>query len=469
MRRFALVAMLLAAGCGGGNSSSGGFTTGASTTTPPAMTTPPVVTSPITTSSMVSADYVPALTPVSPATVVPGTSTTFDAQIFDLMGMKLANFLPVHTQTMHMVFVSQDLEDFQHVHPTLQPSGDLTVDATLNLPEWYAVFMEYQPQGAPDDVLSEVVINTSGAQPAQPNWTGQLSFDGTTILQQTIGNTVVQLTIAPNGVAAVQSGVTAHVMLSVRDQSGGPANVQDWLGMAGHAIVLSPDLQTFLHLHALRGGPSSMSMPMGGSTTSTSTTSGSSSTGGMSGMPGMGGSSSSSSTSSGMGGMAGMGGMSGSSSSSTGSTPPTLVQDLQAASKALQATDPKLAGYLSQDAMNPSGKYVVKDLQAAAQELNALGGPANIALANNCLADAQALSGSSTTTTPSTTGTTTSGSTATTMAPMPGMPNPMYAGPTTDDLSFDVTLPAAGLYKVFFQFQRGGQVITAPFLLNASP
>src|SRR5262245_55424728 len=35
----------------------------------------------------------------------------------------------LHTEKMHLIAVSSDLEDFLHVHPALQPAGDLTVDA----------------------------------------------------------------------------------------------------------------------------------------------------------------------------------------------------------------------------------------------------------------------------------------------------------------------------------------------------
>lgn len=38
---------------------------------------------------------------------------------------------------------------------------------------------------------------------------------------------------------------------------------------------------------------------------------------------------------------------------------------------------------------------------------------------------------------------------------------------TTEDLSFD-DLPSEGLYKVFFQYQRNGQVVTIPFVVRVS-
>jgi hypothetical protein len=56
------------------------------------------------------------------------------------------------------------------------------------------------------------------------------------------------------------------------------------------------------------------------------------------------------------------------------------------------------------------------------------------------------------------------------MAGMPGMDIPAkYLGSDADDLTFDIELPTPGLYKVFFQFQRGGKVVTAPFVVSAAP
>lgn len=44
----------------------------------------------------------------------------------------------------------------------------------------------------------------------------------------------------------------------------------------------------------------------------------------------------------------------------------------------------------------------------------------------------------------------------------------MGAAAAANVLDIDVTLPRAGLYKVFVQIKRGGRVVTAPFVLRAA-
>lgn len=262
----------------------------------------------------------------SPAPLAAGHATTFDVSVFAPGGSRVVQFDPVHTQTMHMIVVSEDLEDFLHLHPTLQPQGDLEAGATLSLPQPYGVFLEYQPTGAKEQ-LTRVRLSPAGAHAAKPAWNLAAAFFGSGTKTLHKDGTWIRLRAAPNARPLVRAGVTAHLLLELRDASGGPANVTDYLGMPGHAIALSPDLAHFFHLHGTRGGA-----PVGGAMT------------GMSG-----------------GGMSGMSGMSHSSAATT------------------------------------------------------------------------------------------------------------FAGPTSDDLTFDITLPEPGPYKVFFQFQRAGRVVTAPFIVYASP
>lgn len=268
--------------------------------------------------------YSVSITP-TPDPVVPGVQTRLDIAVTSPSGAPVTSFADLHTETMHLIVVSQDLEDLQHVHPMLQPDGRLAVNTTLALAQPYKAFVEFEPSGMGEQ-LATARLTPFGAAPSSPAWDVAPVFSGTTPLEIVVDQTYVRLRTAPNGMPMVQAGATAHVMIEVRaSDRTSPANVEDYLGMGGHAIVLSRDLGMFFHVHALRGGPA-MTMP------------------GMS-MPGM--------------------------------------------------------------SMPSSGS-------------------------------------------------------------MEDMPDPMYAGPTTDDLTYDIRFPAPGVYKVFFQFQRAGRVVTAPFLVRAS-
>jgi hypothetical protein len=40
---------------------------------------------------------------------------------------------------------------------------------------------------------------------------------------------------------------------------------------------------------------------------------------------------------------------------------------------------------------------------------------------------------------------------------------------TSEDLIYETTFPSAGLHKVFFQINRGGRILTAPFVVKVAP
>lgn len=274
---------------------------------------------------------------ISPMTgIVPGHATTIDVRVAAPSGSQVKAFDPVHGETMHLIAVSQDLSDFVHVHPALRPAGDLEANVTLARAQPYAVFIEYAPKGHGEE-LTLAGLLPAGAHAAQPTWIPSQAFVGPGSREVVVDHTRVRLQTAPHARKKLVAGATAHVMIEVRDENGGPANVQEWLGMPGHAIVVSPDLSAFFHEHGIRGGAGTSAGGSHGNSMPTS--------------------------------MPGMGGM---------------------------------------------------------------------------------------------TSTTATGS-------MAGMPSAHYAGANADDLTFDLTLPAAGPYKVFFQFQRAGRVVTAPFWLVVSP
>ncbi len=73
-------------------------------------------------------------------------------------------------------------------------------------------------------------------------------------------------------------GMATTLEIAVQNADGSPAtDLVDWLGMPGHAIILSEDTTTYIHAHAMPPGMGDMDGGMGGMD------------GGMGGMDGMGG------------------------------------------------------------------------------------------------------------------------------------------------------------------------------------
>ncbi len=184
----------------------------------------------------------------NPSPVTVGSLASLDIKINGPRKTQVTEFDSLHTQSMHLIAVSSDLEDFIHVHPALQPAGNLTVNATFSRAQPYALFMEYDPAGRTQPKLSRVRVAPANSRAAKAKLSATDAFDGSASKTVTVEGTKVELVGTPGGM--FMPNMAAHVVVRFKDAGGGSiSNLTDWLGMPAHAIVLSPDLKTFQHLH----------------------------------------------------------------------------------------------------------------------------------------------------------------------------------------------------------------------------
>lgn len=184
----------------------------------------------------------------APAVVAPGSQARVSVAIHAPSGEKVRRFDDLHTMSMHLIAVSQDLTEFAHVHPAPSPSGTLTTALRFRKAQPYTIFMEYDPAGAAGQQLTRAALRPVGSRLVPAKLDAAAAFDGTASRDIVLGNTRVKL-VGHAGRRA-RAGVATKLHASIRDASGGPANIGTYLEMPGHAIVISENLATFLHLHA---------------------------------------------------------------------------------------------------------------------------------------------------------------------------------------------------------------------------
>ena len=186
----------------------------------------------------------------NPSRVIVGAPTQLDVRVTGPRSTPVTQFDPLHTQAMHLIAVSSDLEDFVHVHPALQPGGGLTVSATFSRSEPYTLFMEYDPAGAAGQTLSRASVKPIGAQPVAPLLSQAAAFGGSVSKAVVVGATKVELVGTPGGM--IMANTPTHLVVQFRKTSGAPiSDLTDWLGMPAHGIIVSPDLKTFVHAHGM--------------------------------------------------------------------------------------------------------------------------------------------------------------------------------------------------------------------------
>lgn len=188
----------------------------------------------------------------SPAPAVGQTSTVY-LRVFRQDGVQVRRFDDLHTKPMHLIAVSQDLQDFQHVHPRLSATyGYLATQLRFARPRPYTLFAEFDPQGSAGEHMSRQTVNPAGAQPGAAQLDANQAFDGELTRRYTRGTTRISLVGAMG--QRLRAGVAASLHVQVDDTAGAPAALEDYMGMPAHAIAVSQDLRHFLHLHGMPTG-----------------------------------------------------------------------------------------------------------------------------------------------------------------------------------------------------------------------
>ncbi len=139
----------------------------------------------------------------------------------------------VHERAMHLIIVSDDLVDFEHVHPALA-GDDYRLAYTFRRGGKYRAFLDYTPPGSDTRVEAfdfDVEGPPRGAQEKQP---------------------APELNITMEPAGKIRAGRDTLLKFSL------PAvDLEPYLGAWAHFMIVSEDLGTFIHAHPLDAMPTS--------------------------------------------------------------------------------------------------------------------------------------------------------------------------------------------------------------------
>jgi len=151
-------------------------------------------------------------------------------------------FNVVHERFFHAFVVSEDLEFFEHGHPTLVADGVFQYPITFPKAGVFRVLGDYYPAGATPQLTSDTVI-----VPGPPPPPVQLNRDYTDKVADNVRVAFATIPEAPMATARTQ------LRLSIDARAG----LQRYLGAWAHMLVASNDLIDMMHEHPLLadGGP----------------------------------------------------------------------------------------------------------------------------------------------------------------------------------------------------------------------
>jgi Cu/Ag efflux protein CusF len=205
----------------------------------------------------------------SPRTPRPGQPLTLRfAVINPRTGAKVKEFGLMHGKLLHLFLVSQDLSDFQHIHPRQLHDGGFVIKTSLKRPGLYKVYTDIYPlDGAPQFLQTN--ISTVG-------WRGDvLAGQAHLTPDATLTKTVAGVKVTPRNaealgvdLKALDAGPVSDLKVELQPDplisgrkitlkyrltdaaTGEPArDMIPYLGAWGHMLILSEDQTEAIHSH----------------------------------------------------------------------------------------------------------------------------------------------------------------------------------------------------------------------------
>ena len=181
-------------------------------------------------------------------------------------GEQVKKFELVHDRPYHVFVISQDMNQFFHIHPEQRPDGTWAVDVTLPQPGYYKVLSDFLPSGGSSQFIARPIV-TAG-------YTGDLiassaHLEADRSLTKTVDDLTAEVTYDPKRFVA---GLYGHLTFHLTDTATGQpiSDLQTYLGAFGHTLIMSEDMVDYVHSHPvemlppganleeLRGGPNVM-------------------------------------------------------------------------------------------------------------------------------------------------------------------------------------------------------------------
>ena len=99
-----------------------------------------------------------------PAAPIAGAPTTLELMIHGADGSVIRDFDVVHEQKVHLIIVRDELDAFSHVHPAVNPDGNMNVDYTFPTAGHYRLYADHKPtNGAPTVATAELEVENPAA------------------------------------------------------------------------------------------------------------------------------------------------------------------------------------------------------------------------------------------------------------------------------------------------------------------
>lgn len=178
----------------------------------------------------------------NPAEVKAGEQTELSFTVKNDKGEIVKDLPIVHEKPMHLLVVSDDLAEYYHIHPDPQADGSYKVPFTFTNGGNFKLYADFTPKDSPQ-VVENFMLKVSGNERAKVELKADEKFE-----KKTDG---LKFVMKPD--ADLVAGKELMLNFSVFDEKTNKpvTDLEKYLGEYAHFVIISQDLQKFVHAHPM--------------------------------------------------------------------------------------------------------------------------------------------------------------------------------------------------------------------------
>jgi hypothetical protein len=177
-----------------------------------------------------------------PASIVAGEKTKLIFAVKNDKNEMVRDLQVVHDKPMHLLIVSEDLSEFYHEHPEAQADGTFAASFTFPSGGAYKLYADFTPFGS-EQMVKSYPVTVSGSLRASK----EMKADE--IFEKTVGN--LRVVMKPSGDLISNRELLLDFQVFDAQTNKPVTDLENYLGAKAHFVVISKDLEEFVHAHPM--------------------------------------------------------------------------------------------------------------------------------------------------------------------------------------------------------------------------
>jgi hypothetical protein len=178
----------------------------------------------------------------NPTEIKTGEKTDLIFEVKSPIGETVKDLEIAHEKPMHLLIVSEDLDEFYHEHPEPQADGTLKTNFTFPNGGKYRLYADFTPKES-SQTSQNFSVNVNGNERAAKDLKVDEKFE----------KTVENLRVVMKSDSELVSGKQLMLDFQAFDAQTNQTvtDLENYLGEKAHFVIISQDLQEFVHAHPM--------------------------------------------------------------------------------------------------------------------------------------------------------------------------------------------------------------------------